>query len=144
MPGQVESSIQHLSDLARHSRKAGGSSNCSVSGDLAPWNLANGGFDPHPDFRRFIGSGWVRRSGGAWVCSAFPRHIASLFVAIAFFLHSEIQPMRISQSDQMETISHKIIPCNNGRGPTRLLVATEMPVPIRNKVAVNPIFASLT
>jgi hypothetical protein len=85
----------------------------------------------------------VRRSGGgACLARALPRILTSLFVGA--FPHNAIHPMRINQSDAMETSSHKIIPCNNGRGPTRLMVATEMPVPIRNKVAVNPIFASFT
>jgi hypothetical protein len=48
MPGQVESAMQYLDDLARHSWKAGGSSNCSVCGNLTAGNIPNRGFDKHP------------------------------------------------------------------------------------------------
>src|SRR5262249_51352800 len=60
------------------------------------------------------------------------------------FLHSEIHPKRISHSDPTETNSHKNIPNTSGRCPTCLTVATEIPLPIKNSVAVSPIFASFT
>src|SRR5271168_3137423 len=59
-------------------------------------------------------------------------------------LHSPIQPARISHSEPTETSTHKNIPSNSGRWPTVLTVAKEIPLPIRNKVAVSPIFASFT
>src|SRR5258708_3662763 len=134
--------MQHLCYLAGLPGKTSGAGNRSVGGHLALGHAANGGFDAHPDLRFGGNKVYWRRFGGADLCAAFRRGLASL-PAPSFF-HSAIHPMRISQSDTTETSNHKIIPSSSGRCPTRLIVATEMPVPIKNKVAVNPIFASFT
>jgi hypothetical protein len=47
LPGQVESSMQYLGDLACHSRRAHSSSDRSIGGNLASWNPADGGLDLH-------------------------------------------------------------------------------------------------
>ena len=130
LPRQFKAAMQNLRHLPRSSWQSGGSRNRSVGGNFSFGDLPNRRLNAHPHLRRWIGlRGPIRR------------HRARRSRP---FLHSEIHPMRISHNDPTNTSTHKIIPCNKGRGPTRLSVAIEMPVPIKNNVAVNPIFATFT
>src|SRR5580700_3667956 len=54
------------------------------------------------------------------------------------FDYSAIQPIRMKYSDAIPTIAQRSTPCNRGRQPTSLRVEREMPVPMRNNVAVRP------
>ena len=71
-------------------------------------------------------------------------HVSSLHVGL--FIagdHNPIHPLRIAINVLTATIAHKITPCKSGRAPTCLIVAFDNPVPIKNKVTVNPMRPSL-
>jgi len=122
LPGQSVSPMQHPRRQSRPSGKARRSRHGTIGGNFAARDAPDGGLDSHPRPRRLI-----RRL----------RLSASL-------LHNLIHPNRTSHSDPLKTSSHKIIPCSRGRCPTCLMVATEIPLPIKNSVAVNPILATFT
>src|ERR1039458_17155 len=130
--------MQHLRHLPSPSWKSGRSSNRSVGGHLAFGNASNGGLDANSHLRRLM---WRTLTGRRFIRTSLPRTLPQVFASL---LHSAIHPTRISHSDPTETSNHNMIPCNNGRCPTRLIVATEMPLPIKNRVAVNPTFAQFT
>src|SRR6266704_351744 len=51
---------------------------------------------------------------------------------------NEMSPIRMKHSEVSPTPSHRNTPCNSGHHPTSLSVVREMPLPIRNSVAVSP------
>jgi hypothetical protein len=57
-------------------------------------------------------------------------------------IYQPIQPRWISHSDAVDMMAQRATPCSKGRGPTFFNVWVEMPLPIRKRVAVSPIFAS--
>src|SRR5580698_519682 len=124
--------MQHPRHQSSSSRKSRRSRNRSVSGDLTLGNSPNGSLDAHPHLRGLIRGRFLRTS------------LPCPLQVLASLHHNAIHPALMSQSDPTDTTNHKIIPCSNARYPTCLMVATEMPLPIRNKVAVNPIFATFT
>lgn len=52
--------------------------------------------------------------------------------------YSAIQPARMAAAEATATISHSNTSWISGRAPTCLSIARETPLPIRYKVAVNP------
>src|SRR5271170_1515880 len=134
--------MQYFRHMPRCAWQSGGTSNRSVGGHLSLRNAPNRGLDAQPHLRGLIGR---RRICKRLVRRKFARTAlpCALPRVLAFPLHRAIHPTRISHSDPTETSNHNIIPCNNGRCPTRLSVATEMPLPIKNRVAVNPLLAIL-
>src|SRR5258706_11566429 len=124
--------MQHSRHQSRRARKSRRACDRAVGGHFTFGNASDGSFDSHSHLRRLIG-----RLIGSMPSLRTLRLLPSL-------LHSAIHPTRISHSEPTRTSTHRIIPCSSGRCPTRLIVATEMPLPIKNKVAVKPIFATFT
>jgi len=137
LPRQSKSAMQNPRHQPRATRQSRCSRDRSVRRHFTFRNSSYSGLDTHPHLRCMIGSGLIGRS-------LTDTHLPYKLRRRLAYLHSRIHPMRISQSDPNRTSSHNMTPCKSGRGPTRLIVATEMPLPIRNSVAVNPIFATFT
>ena len=125
--------MQYFRDLTRAPRKSRCSRNRSVGGYFTFGNAPDRSLDAHAHVRRVI--------RGSIAPLLHPYTLSRHF---SFLLHSAIHPMRISHNDPTETSSHRTIPCSSGLCPTRLMVAMEMPLPIKNNVAVSPIFAIFT
>jgi hypothetical protein len=158
LPGQSEAAMQHLCHLPRRPRKSRSSRNRPVSGHRTLGNPPDGRLDLQSHLRGPIWKGPIRRR----LRSTLPQLLASLLHSANHHCtthhstthhstthhstthHSTIHPMRISHNDPTNTSNHNMTPCNSGRCPTCLMVPTEMPLPIKNRVAVNPIFATFT
>jgi hypothetical protein len=143
LPWQSKSAMQNSRHQPCPSGKSRSPRYRSIGRDLAFGNAPYDSLDSQPQVCRRIRRLDARRLRARRSCCSHSRHAlpARSFVS---HLHNAIHPNRISQSDPSKTKIHNTTPCSKGRCPTRLMVATEMPLPIRNKVAVNPIFASFT
>src|SRR5208282_1602124 len=131
--------MQYLSHLSRRAWKRRCARNRPVGGHFPLRDAPDRGLDAHSHLRRSVLRRLIARR-------QFVQKSRALAVSrvLASLLHSAIHPMRISHSDPTETNSHRIIPCRSGRCPTRLMVATEIPLPIKKRVTVSPIFAIFT
>jgi len=118
----------------------------SIGSPQDPRHQSRSSRKPGSSRDRAIGRNFTARNGANCTLDsqAYDSRILLCLLLGAHSPHKAIHPTRISHSDPRETISHRRIPCTSGRCPTCFTVATEMPLPIRNNVAVSPILAAFT